>query len=63
LGSVRINAINPGATRTSMRMQAFPAEDPTTLTTAEQIMPTYLYLLGADSKAVNGQSIDAQPHR
>lgn len=63
LGSVRINAINPGATRTSMRMQAFPAEDPTTLTTAEQIMPTYLYLLGADSTAVNGQSIDAQPHR
>jgi len=63
LGSVRINAINPGATRTSMRMQAFPAEDPTTLTTAEQIMPTYLYLLGADSKAVNGQSSDAQPHR
>jgi len=26
-------------------------------------MPTYLYLLGADSAALNGQSIDAQPHR
>tara|TARA_B110000908_G_C10189774_1_gene419891 strand:- start:517 stop:1284 length:768 start_codon:yes stop_codon:yes gene_type:complete len=63
LGSVRINAINPGATNTSMRMQAFPAENPSTVTTPEQIMPTYLYLLGADSAAVNGQSIDAQPHR
>ena len=63
LGSVRINAINPGATRTNMRMQAFPAEDPGTLKTAEEIMPSYLYLLGADSANVNGQSIDAQPHR
>jgi NAD(P)-dependent dehydrogenase (short-subunit alcohol dehydrogenase family) len=63
LGSVRVNAINPGATGTSMRMQAFPAENPGSVTSPEQIMPTYLYLLGADSAALNGQSIDAQPHR
>jgi len=63
LGPVRINAINPGATRTNMRMQAFPAEDPNTVATAEQIMPTYLYLLGADSAGVNGCSVDAQPQR
>ena len=61
LGSVRVNAINPGATGTSMRMQAFPAENPGSVTSPEKIMPTYLYLLGADSAAVNGQSIDAQP--
>jgi len=26
-------------------------------------MPAYLYLLGPDSSEVNGQSVDAQPHR
>jgi NAD(P)-dependent dehydrogenase (short-subunit alcohol dehydrogenase family) len=63
LGSVRVNAINPGATSTGMRAQAFPAENPGSLKSAEAIMPAYLYLLGADSKAVNGQSVDAQPNR
>ncbi len=60
LGSVRVNAINPGATATNMRAQAFPAENPGELKTAEQIMPAYLYLLGTDSSDVNGQSIKAQ---
>jgi NAD(P)-dependent dehydrogenase (short-subunit alcohol dehydrogenase family) len=63
LGSVRVNAINPGATSTGMRAQAFPAENPGSLKSAAEIMPAYLYLLGSDSKAVNGQSVDAQPHR
>ncbi|MDG0969448.1 MAG: YciK family oxidoreductase [Porticoccaceae bacterium] len=60
IGSVRINAINPGATRTDMRAQAFPAENPEQLATAEDIMPAYLYLLGSDSNDMNGQSIEAQ---
>jgi NAD(P)-dependent dehydrogenase (short-subunit alcohol dehydrogenase family) len=60
LGSMRVNAINPGGTRTQMRAQAFPAENPTSLKTGEDIMPAYLYLLGPDSVGVNGQSIDAQ---
>jgi NAD(P)-dependent dehydrogenase (short-subunit alcohol dehydrogenase family) len=63
LGTVRINAINPGATATNMRAQAFPAENPRSLKSATEIMPAYLYLLGSDSKGINGQSIDAQPHR
>ena len=60
LGSIRVNAVNPGATRTQMRAQAFPAENPDSLKTAEDIMPAYLYLLGPDSASVNGQSNDAQ---
>ena len=60
LGSVRLNAIDPGATATTMRAQAFPAENPNDLKTAAEIMPTYLYLLGPDSTGVNGQSIKAQ---
>ncbi|QUJ66368.1 YciK family oxidoreductase [Photobacterium sp. GJ3] len=57
---VRVNAINPGGTRTGMRAKAFPAEDPKTLKTPLDIMPLYLYLMGPESKDVNGQCIDAQ---
>lgn len=60
LSSVRINCINPGATATQMRAQAYPAENPQTIPSPEQIMPAYLYLMGADSKGICGQSIDAQ---
>jgi NAD(P)-dependent dehydrogenase (short-subunit alcohol dehydrogenase family) len=59
-GSIRVNCINPGAVRTDMRRAAYPAEDRNALTTADAIMPTYMYLLGPDSKGVNGQSLDAQ---
>ncbi|WP_339723035.1 YciK family oxidoreductase [Marinomonas primoryensis] len=58
--TIRANAINPGATRTSMRANAYPEEDPTTLTTPDDIMPLYLYLMGKDSLTINGQSLDAQ---
>ena len=58
VSNIRVNAINPGATRTSMRASAFPAENPESLRTAAELMPGYLYLLGPDSSEVNGQSID-----
>lgn len=58
--NVRINAINPGATKTKMRATAYPAEDASHLPEPEQIMPLYLYLMGKDSINVNGQSLDAQ---
>jgi NAD(P)-dependent dehydrogenase (short-subunit alcohol dehydrogenase family) len=34
---VRVNLINPGPTRTRMRAQAMPGEDPTTLKTADPV--------------------------
>jgi NAD(P)-dependent dehydrogenase (short-subunit alcohol dehydrogenase family) len=58
--NIRINCINPGATRPSMRASAFPGEDKEKLKTAEDLMPTYLYLMADDSKDVNGESINAQ---
>ncbi len=60
LDSIRVNCINPGKTRTAMRRAAYPGEDPTTLKTAADIMPTYLYLLGPDSAGVTGASLDCQ---
>lgn len=60
ISSIRSNCINPGATRTQMRADAYPAENPGTVATPEDIMPLYLYLMGEDSIEVNGQSLDAQ---
>lgn len=59
--NIRVNAINPGATRTKMRATAFPAEDKFQIAAPAAITPLYLYLMGDDSKIVNGQSLDAQP--
>ena len=57
---IRVNSVNPGATRTGMRATAYPAEDPDTLATPETIMNVYLYLMGEDSHGVTGQAFDAQ---
>ncbi|TBL62976.1 YciK family oxidoreductase [Hafnia paralvei] len=60
---LRVNCINPGGTRTSMRASAFPNEDPHKLKTPADIMPLYLYLMGDDSRRKTGMSFDAQPGR
>jgi len=56
--NIRFNCINPGATRTHMRAMAYPSEDPQTLPAPDDIMAAYLYLMGADSKGLTGQSLD-----
>ena len=57
---IRANAVNPGPTGTAMRRQAYPGEAPESLRTPDQVVLPYLFLLGPDSRDVNGQSIDAQ---
>ncbi|MGD8109053.1 YciK family oxidoreductase [Vibrio sp. TRT 21S02] len=61
--SVRVNAINPGGTRTGMRAKAYPAEDAELLKTPLDIMPLYLYLMAPEGRDVHGQCIDAQPKK
>lgn len=58
--SLRSNCVNPGATRTNMRLAAYPAEDRDLLKRPEDILAPYIYLLGPDSKGVTGESFDAQ---
>lgn len=58
--ALRVNCINPGATRTDMRLAAYPAEDRDTLRRPEEILAAYIYLLSADSKGVTGESFDGQ---
>ncbi len=44
---VRVNIVNPGATRTAMRAKAMPGEDPLTLPTPEDVAPLIARMLSA----------------
>ena len=59
-GKLRANCVNPGATRTAMRLAAYPAENRDALKTPDEVLAPYLFLLGPDSRGVTGQSLDAQ---
>lgn len=58
--NIRVNAVNPGGTRTKMRSEAYPDEDPMTLPTPEEIAPVFVYLASDESRAVTGKSFDAR---
>lgn len=45
---MKINMIDPGGTRTSMRAAAFPGEDPLSLPTPEDIAPAFVALMRDD---------------
>lgn len=57
--ALKINLINPGAVRTSMRADAYPGEDPETLPTPEEITEVFVQLAEAScrrhSEIVNAQ--------
>ncbi len=58
--TIRVNCLNPGATNTAMRREAYPAEAPQSNPLPERVMAAYLYLLGPDSIGRTGGSFDAQ---
>lgn len=57
---IRANCVNPGPTRTDMRLQAYPAEEWEASKLPDQVLAPYLYLLSGDSRGVTGLSLDAQ---
>ncbi|MCG6918345.1 MAG: SDR family NAD(P)-dependent oxidoreductase [Deltaproteobacteria bacterium] len=57
--NIRVNAVNPGGTRTQMRAAAYPEEDPMILPTPEDIAPVFVWLARADTE-INGQSLEAR---
>jgi NAD(P)-dependent dehydrogenase (short-subunit alcohol dehydrogenase family) len=59
---VRVNLINPGATRTQMRAKAFPGEDPTTLPAPEDLVPLFLELASPQCER-NGETINFRDWR
>lgn len=58
---IRVNSVNPGATKTDMRAAAYPAEDKSLLKTPEDVLAPFVYCLSPDSKGTTGQTFDAQP--
>ena len=58
--NVRVNIIDPGKVRTSMRRQAYPSEAAESLPPAESLTAPYLALLGPASRGVTGQRFEAQ---
>ena len=56
--NVRVNCVNPGATRTSMRASAYPGENPESVKTPESIAHHYVHLLSETARGTTGQSID-----
>lgn len=60
---IRVNAVNPGGTRTAMRATAYPDEDPATLPSPDDVTPIFLYLASDDSVGVTGRAFDARGWR
>jgi NAD(P)-dependent dehydrogenase (short-subunit alcohol dehydrogenase family) len=58
--NIRVNSVNPGRMRTGMRAAAYPAEDANTVPQPESVSGTFLYLLSALSRGIDGQHIEAQ---
>ena len=58
--SIRVNAVNPGGTRTEMRAEAYPDEDPMTLPQPDEITEVFVYLATEESEGATGKSFDAR---
>jgi NAD(P)-dependent dehydrogenase (short-subunit alcohol dehydrogenase family) len=57
---LRINAVVPGPIRSPLRLLTHPGEDRSKLPQPESLVPLYLYLIGAQSKAESGICVDAR---
>jgi NAD(P)-dependent dehydrogenase (short-subunit alcohol dehydrogenase family) len=59
---VRVNSVNPGATRTDMRAEAYPDEDPESLPTPDDIAEIFIHLASDESRSVTGQTFEARDY-
>jgi NAD(P)-dependent dehydrogenase (short-subunit alcohol dehydrogenase family) len=57
---IRVNSINPGRMRTPMRAAAYPGEDPNTVPMPTAVTGSFLYLLSALGRGINGEYLEAQ---
>ncbi len=55
--NIKANALNPGPTRTRMRAQAFPGEDPASLPAPEELTPLIVQLLSPEC-STNGELVN-----
>lgn len=59
---IRVNSVNPGGTRTNMRADAYPDEDPMSLPSPEDISPIFTYLASDESLSITGQQFNARDY-
>ncbi len=59
---VRVNSVNPGATRTDMRAEAYPDEDPQSLPTPDDIAEIFIHLASDESRSVTGRTFEARDY-
>lgn len=57
---IRVNSLNPGGTRTNMRKDAYPAEDPNTQPEPADLMPVFLYLFSPESKPIHRAALECR---
>lgn len=58
--NLRINTLIPGQVATTLRSRTHPGLAPETVAGVDDLMPCYLYLMGDDSRSVQGQIIECQ---
>ena len=59
---IRVNSVNPGATRTDMRAVAYPDEDPMSLPTPKDIAEVFVFLASDASDTTTGQAFEARDY-
>jgi NAD(P)-dependent dehydrogenase (short-subunit alcohol dehydrogenase family) len=57
---IRVNSVNPAATRTAMRAQAYPEENPLMLPAPDSAVPIFVHLASDASVGVTGQSLNGR---
>lgn len=57
-GKPRVNVLVPGPIASPQRLRSHPAEDRTKLARPEAAASAFLYLLGADGRALNGRTFE-----
>jgi NAD(P)-dependent dehydrogenase (short-subunit alcohol dehydrogenase family) len=56
---IRVNSLDPGPVRTTLRRLAYPYEDRGSLPVPADVVKPFLFLLGPDSKGITGQQLSA----
>jgi NAD(P)-dependent dehydrogenase (short-subunit alcohol dehydrogenase family) len=57
---IRFNTLIPGPVATAFRARTHPGQVADLLPQAASLMPQYLYMMGADSRAIRSQIIECQ---
>ena len=57
-GRPRVNLLIPGPIASPQRARSHPGEDPSSRRSAESAAAAFLYLLGRDSRALSGRTLE-----